>query len=170
VRGRLRPVAWTLVLVAAIAALAVVGLASKHSPAVGRPAPPLPSEHLAGPPVPSFGAGGDSKILVFWASWCEPCAQEAPAVQRVSQSRLGRGRVIGVDWNDALSGARSFIKAHAWTFPNVRDGEGTVGSAYRLIGLPTTFVVDSHGHIRAMLSGPQSEASLRRALGSSALS
>jgi thiol-disulfide isomerase/thioredoxin len=120
--------------------------------------------------VPSFGAGGDSKILVFWASWCEPCAQEAPAVQRVSQSRLGRDRVIGVDWNDALSGARSFIKAHGWTFPNVRDGEGTVGSAYRLIGLPTTFVVDSHGRIRAMLSGPQSEASLRRALGSSARS
>jgi thiol-disulfide isomerase/thioredoxin len=152
----------------AIAVLAVVGLASKHSRAAGRHAPALPSEHLAGPPVPSFGAGGQSKIVVFWASWCEPCAQEAPAVQHISQSAIGRGRVIGVDWNDALSGARSFIKAHSWTFPNVRDGEGTVGSAYRLIGLPTTFIVDSHARIRAMLSGPQSEASLRRALRMSA--
>jgi thiol-disulfide isomerase/thioredoxin len=155
---------------AAIAGLAIVGLASKHSPPAGRPAPSLPGEHLSGPPVPAFGAGGQSKIVVFWASWCEPCAQEAPGVQRVSQSAIGHGRVIGVDWNDALSGARSFIKAHSWTFPNVRDGEGTVGSAYRLIGLPTTFIVDSRGRIRAMLSGPQSEASLMRALGTSARS
>ncbi|HWX97958.1 MAG TPA: TlpA disulfide reductase family protein [Solirubrobacteraceae bacterium] len=164
-RGRLRPAAWGLAVLAAIALLAIVGLASKHSPAAGRPAPSLPTEHLAGPPVPSFNAGGRSKIVVFWASWCEPCVQEAPAVRRVSQSATGRGRVIGVDWNDSLSGARSFIKSQSWTFPNVRDGEGTVGSAYRLIGLPTTFIVDSHGHIRAMLSGPQSEGSLTRALG-----
>jgi thiol-disulfide isomerase/thioredoxin len=168
VRGRLRPVAWTLAVIAALAVLAIVGLASKHSPAAGRPAPPLPKEHLSGPSIPSFGAGGHSKIVVFWASWCEPCAQEAPAVQRVSQSAIGRGRVIGVDWNDGLPGARSFIRGHSWTFPNVRDGEGTVGSAYRLIGLPSTFVVDAHGRIRSMLSGPQSEASLVRALGAGA--
>jgi thiol-disulfide isomerase/thioredoxin len=168
VRGRLRPVAWALAVLAAIAVLAIVGLASKHSPAAGRPAPALPKEHLSGPSTPSFGAGGHSKIVVFWASWCEPCAQEAPAVQRVAQSAIGRGRVIGVDWNDGLPGARSFIRDHSWTFPNVRDGEGTVGSAYRLIGLPTTFVVDADGRIRSMLSGPQSEASLVRALGASA--
>jgi thiol-disulfide isomerase/thioredoxin len=167
-RGRLRHVVGTVAGLAAIAALAIVGLASKHASAAGRRAPALPTEHLSGPPVPPFGVGGHSKLVVFWASWCEPCAQEASAVQRVAQSATGRGRVIGVDWNDALSGARSFVKGHAWTFPNVRDGEGTVGSAYRLIGLPTTFIVDSQGRIRAMLSGPQNEASLVRALGANA--
>jgi thiol-disulfide isomerase/thioredoxin len=161
---RLRPLAWTLALLAIVVVLAVVGLTSTRS-SVGRPAPALPSEHLAGPPAPSLSAGGQSKVVVFWASWCEPCAQEAPAVERVSNSAIGRGRVIGVDWSDALGGARSFIRAHSWTFPNVRDGEGTVGNAYRLPGLPTTFVVDSHGRIRAMLRGPQDEASFVRALG-----
>jgi thiol-disulfide isomerase/thioredoxin len=149
---------------AAVAVLTVVGLASKRSPAAGRPAPALPGEHLAGPPAPPFAASGRSKVVVFWASWCEPCAQEARAVQKVAQSPAGQGRVIGVDWNDGLSGARSFIRTHAWTFANVRDGEGTVGSAYRLTGLPTTFVVDANGRIRATLVGPQSEASLTRAL------
>ena len=85
-------------------------------------------------------------------------------MQRVSESAIGRGRIIGVNWNDALSGARSFIKTHSWTFANVRDGEGTVGSAYRLTGLPTSFVVDANGRVRATLVGPQSEASLTRAL------
>jgi thiol-disulfide isomerase/thioredoxin len=165
---RLRPLAWTLAALGAIAVLAIVGLASKRSSAGGRPAPALPTERLAGPPVPSFAANGHSKLVVFWASWCDPCAQEAPAVQRVSQSAIGRGRVIGVDWNDGLAGARSFVKAHSWTFANVRDGEGTVGSAYRLTGLPTTFVVGANGRIRATLVGPQSESSLIRALGTGA--
>jgi thiol-disulfide isomerase/thioredoxin len=162
---RLRALAWTLAVLAIVVVLAVVGLTSTRSSAAGRPAPALPSEHLAGPPAPPLSAGGQSKIVVFWASWCGPCAQEAPAVERVSKSAIGRGRVIGVDWSDALSGAQSFIRGHSWTFPNLRDGEGTVGNAYRLLGLPTTFVVDSHGRIRAMLRGPQDEASLVRALG-----
>jgi thiol-disulfide isomerase/thioredoxin len=157
-------IAWTLLLAGAIAALAVVGLASNGKSAAGRPAPALPREHLAGPPAPSFASNGRSKVVVFWASWCDPCAAEARAVQRVSESPVGRGRVIGVNWNDALSGARSFIRTHSWTFANVRDGEGTVGSAYRLTGLPTSFVVDANGRIRATLVGPQSEASLTRAL------
>jgi thiol-disulfide isomerase/thioredoxin len=126
----------------------------------------LPREHLAGPTLPPL-ADGRSKLVVFWASWCDPCAQEARAVERLSQSRAGRGRIIGVDWNDGLSGARSFVQAHSWSFPNVRDAEGTVGSAYRLTGLPTTFVIDGRGRIRATLRGPQDEASLSRALGSS---
>ena len=71
---------------------------------------------------------------------------------------------MGVNWSDGLSGARGFISRYHWTFPNVRDGEGTVGNAYRLTGLPTTFVLDGHGHIAAVLRGPQDQASLARAL------
>ena len=71
---------------------------------------------------------------------------------------------MGVDWSDALSGARAFIRRYSWTFPNVRDAEGTVGNAYRLTGLPTTFVLDAHGRIRAVLRGPQNERSLQTAL------
>ena len=74
--------------------------------------------------------------------------------------------MVGVDWSDALSGARSFIRRYAWTFPNLRDAEGTVGNEYHLTGLPTTFVLDAHGRIRAVLRGPQDEASLGRALAS----
>jgi thiol-disulfide isomerase/thioredoxin len=161
---RLRLLIWALVIAGAVAALAVVGLASDRSSATLRHAPALPREQLAGPPAPAVDSGGRSKLLVFWASWCDPCAQEAPAIERFSRSPEGQGRVIGVDWNDGLSGARAFIRSHAWTFTNVRDAEGTVGSAYRLTGLPTTFAVDAHGRIRAMLRGPQDQALLARAL------
>jgi cytochrome c biogenesis protein CcmG/thiol:disulfide interchange protein DsbE len=102
-------------------------------------------------------------LVTFWASWCGPCAREASALERFSLSPSGRGRLVGVDWSDALSGARAFIRHYGWTFSNVRDGEGTVGNDYRVAGLPTTFVVDPSGHILAVLRGPQDVASLARA-------
>jgi thiol-disulfide isomerase/thioredoxin len=163
----LRLLGWTLG-TAALAALVVFGLASDRSSSAGRRAPALPREHLVGPPVTLAsllsGAGGRPAIVVFWASWCGPCVREAPALERFSRSPAGHGRMVGVDWSDGLSGARSFIRHYSWTFPNVRDSEGTVGNAYHLTGLPTTFVLDGHGRIQAMLRGPQDEASLGRAL------
>jgi thiol-disulfide isomerase/thioredoxin len=161
-----RLLGWTLLAAAAIAALSVFGLAS-HS-ASGRRAPQLPHEQLAGSAqtLSSLLAGthGRPVAVVFWASWCGPCSHEAPALERFAQSPAGRGRIIGVDWSDELSGARTFIRHYSWSFPNVRDAEGTVGNAYRLPGLPTTFIVDRHGRIRTMLRGPQTESSLRSAL------
>lgn len=166
---RRRLLGWTLAASAALAALIVFGLASHSSS--GRRAPALPQERLSGSRVTLASllasAGGRPALVVFWASWCGPCAREAPALERFSQSAAGRGRIAGVDWSDGLSGARSFIRHYRWTFPNVRDGEGTVGNEYRLTGLPTTFVIDADGRIRAVLRGPQSEASLERALAGS---
>ncbi|HEX7609792.1 MAG TPA: TlpA disulfide reductase family protein [Solirubrobacteraceae bacterium] len=164
---RLRLLGLALLAAAAVAALAVFGLASSGS-ASGRAAPALPSEHLAGAHVTLPGllatAGGRPSLVVFWASWCGPCEREAAALQSFSQSPEGRGRVVGVNWSDALAGARAFIRRYGWTFPNVRDAEGIVGNAYRLTGLPTTFVLDGRGRIARVLRGPQDEASLARAL------
>lgn len=145
----------------AVAALAGFGLAATRSGPVGRPAPPLPRERLSGPPAQ---IAGHPALVVFWASWCGPCAQEAPALQRFSQSASGRGRVVGVNSSDTLADARGFVRRYAWTFANVRDADGAAGSDYRIATLPTSFVLDSRGHIRAELRGPQHEASLRAAL------
>lgn len=166
---RPRPLIWMPVIVA-VAALVVFGLASSRSGSVGRKAPALPREHLAGPPVTLAQvlstAHGHATLVTFWASWCGPCAREAGALERFSHSPSGHGRLVGVDWSDGLPGARSFIAQHSWSFPNVRDGEGIVGNDYRLTGLPTTFVLDPSGRIRAALRGPQDAGSLERAMAS----
>lgn len=157
-----------LLTMAAIVALIVFGLSSSHTG--GRLAPALPSEQLAGPPTTLARllatAHGRASLITFWASWCEPCAREAPALERFAASPAGRGRLVGVDWSDASSGARAFVGRHGWTFAVLRDAEGTVGNDYRLSGLPTTFVLDASGRIRSVLRGPQTSATLARAMAS----
>lgn len=165
---RRRVLGLSLLAMVAIAALAVFGLRSEKTPAHGTKAPELPHEVLVGGPVSISslvaGAHGRPTLVLFWASWCGPCKREAPAIERFSRSSEGTGRIVGVNWSDGLSGARSFIAGYHWSFPNVRDAEGTVGNDYKLIGLPTTYVLNSSGHITASLRGPQTPATLSGAL------
>jgi thiol-disulfide isomerase/thioredoxin len=166
--SRSRLLVSSILAAAAVAGLLVFGLSSSGSGRVGRKAPRLPREQLAGPATTLrevlASAHGRATLVTFWASWCGPCTREAGALERFSQSSSGKGRLIGVDWSDGLSNARAFVAKHGWTFPVLRDAEGTVGNDYRLTGLPTTFVLDGEGRIRAELRGPQTQATLARAM------
>ena len=72
---------------------------------------------------------------------------------------------MGVDWSDARSAAPArSCAATRWTFPNLRDAEGMVGNEYSMTDLPTTFIVNGHERIAAVLRGPQTQSSLREAL------
>jgi len=164
--GRGRLLGWATLAVVLAVGLAI-GLSGKGGP-TERIAPALPRERLAGPPTTlatlRSTAHGRPALVVFWASWCEPCRHEAAAVERFARSTAGRGRVVGVDWSDEAQSARRFVRRYRWSFPNLRDGEGTDGYAYGLTVLPTTFVVGADGRIEATLRGPQTEQTLGRAL------
>jgi cytochrome c biogenesis protein CcmG/thiol:disulfide interchange protein DsbE len=163
---RRRLLAWAVA--AAVLALVLAFGLSVRGTSGGRVAPALPREPLAGAAVTlatlRATAGRRPALVVFWASWCEPCRHEAPAVERFARSPAGRGRVVGVDWSDEAQSARRFIGKYRWSFPNLRDGEGTVGYAYGLTGLPTTYVIGADGRIEATLRGPQTEQTLGHAL------
>jgi cytochrome c biogenesis protein CcmG, thiol:disulfide interchange protein DsbE len=168
-RSRVSPrtlLVWA-VAVAVVVVLAVVGLASSGG-RNGRLAPALPKEHLSGSKVTLAALRGRPAIVSFWASWCGPCEQEAPALERFSRSLNGRAALVGVNWEDlSVGNARSFIRRYGWTFPNLRDPDGTVGREYGIATfLPTTFVLDSAGRLRMALHGPQTAQTLGKALAS----
>jgi cytochrome c biogenesis protein CcmG, thiol:disulfide interchange protein DsbE len=159
-----RLLAWAAVL-GIVAVLAVVGLASSGG-RTGRKAPPLPTERLSGAPVTVASLRGRPAFVNFWASWCGPCETEAPSLERFSRSLAGRATVVGVNWEDlSHANALAFIRRYGWSFPNLRDPDGTVGRRYGITTfLPTTFVLDSSGQLRLALHGPQTEQSLSEAL------
>jgi cytochrome c biogenesis protein CcmG/thiol:disulfide interchange protein DsbE len=130
----------------------------------GQPAYPLPTKVLQGPPVTLADLKGKPALINFWASWCEPCREEAPEVAHLSRSLHGRAVVVGVDYTDREGGARSFLRRYGWTFPVLADPNGVYGAHYGFSGLPTTIVLDSRGRIAATLRGPQSVSSFRHAL------
>jgi cytochrome c biogenesis protein CcmG/thiol:disulfide interchange protein DsbE len=167
-RRLLLAAAWTLAL-AALAVLLVFGLAGRGA-GTSRPAPALPKQALVGrPPTLAELLGAPharhAALVVFWASWCEPCQQEAPAVERFARSVAGRGRIAGVDYAESEAAApRAFVRRYSWTFPTLRDTDGQAGEAYDLGHLPSTYAIDARGRIVDVLVGPQTAGSLTRAL------
>ena len=153
-------------------ALVVVGgvvaveIATSGGGPSSRPAPALPTHVLSGHRVDLASLRGRPALVNFWASWCGPCKQEAPELRRFDRGIGDRAALVGVDWNDSEQNARAFIAQSHWSYPVLRDPSGAVGNAYGLTGLPTTFVLDPSGNIVQTLPGPQTVASLRRALGS----
>jgi cytochrome c biogenesis protein CcmG/thiol:disulfide interchange protein DsbE len=155
-----------LLSVGAVAVLVVAEIATSGSETGKRAAPALPSQVLRGPRVDLASLRGKPALVNFWASWCAPCKQEAPELERLARSRHGQARLVGVDWNDTTANATAFVRQQGLTYPILRDGSSEVGRRFGLTGLPTTFVLDSHGRIAEVLLGPQTESSLREALGS----
>jgi cytochrome c biogenesis protein CcmG/thiol:disulfide interchange protein DsbE len=159
--------------VPAVAAVLVVGLIafevlSSGSSGKAKPAPPLPSAVLQAPRATLATLRGKPALINFWASWCDPCRQEAPELERFDRSLHGAGRLVGVDYTDRAGSARSFIHKYGWTFPVLSDPNGTYGARYAFSGLPTTVVLDSRGRIVETLRGPQTVADLQGALESAA--
>jgi cytochrome c biogenesis protein CcmG/thiol:disulfide interchange protein DsbE len=98
-------------------------------------------------------------ILNVWASWCPPCAAEAPLLERWYRriAPLG-GTVVGVDTFDTTSDARSFIRRLHLTYPMLRDAGGQVKNAFGVIGFPESFVIDRRGRVAALQRGPVDDA------------
>jgi thiol-disulfide isomerase/thioredoxin len=153
---------WVGLAVAVAAVVVGAELLSGHSDTGAVGAPALPTAVLQPPRATLAGLRGKPALVDFWASWCGPCAEEAPQLQRAARSLRGRGRIVAVDWDDDGSDARAFIQRHGWTFPVLADPDGAVGERYGIGGLPTAFVLDPAGRIVATLRGPQTAAGLRQ--------
>ena len=97
---------------------------------------------------------GKAVVLNFWASWCIPCKDEAPVLERTWRENRDRGLlVVGVDWHDFRTDARRFMRRFGLTFPVVDDGSGAIGDRYGVRGVPETFVVDRRGRVVEAIIG-----------------
>jgi cytochrome c biogenesis protein CcmG/thiol:disulfide interchange protein DsbE len=91
---------------------------------------------------------GKAVVLNFWASWCAPCRDEAPALERAWDAYRKRGVVIvGVDQEDLTTDARTFARKYGMTYPLVHDGPGRLEGTYGLTGRPETFFINRNGKL-----------------------
>ena len=108
---------------------------------------------------------GTVVVLNYWASWCTPCRQESPLLERW-QRRLAKrgGTVVGIDSLDVTADARAFVREFGLTYPMLRDRDGETQRRFGVSGYPETLIVDRDGRIAALQRGPVDDAFLRRSV------
>jgi cytochrome c biogenesis protein CcmG/thiol:disulfide interchange protein DsbE len=115
----------------------------------------LTLEELRGVPV----------MLNFWASWCIPCREEAPRLQR-GWERWGKRGVLflGLDMQDLPEDARDFLREFRITYPTIRDKGKEVSVRYGATGIPETYFITARGRVVAHAIGAMSSEQLNRGI------
>lgn len=144
--------------VLAVVGLLVYGLVSKGSSrvAVGERAPSTSLPQLEGGGDGSLAQYEGRWVLVnFWASWCIPCKQEAPALEEFQRQHGGpKFTVLGIDTRDLTDDGREFARRYGLSYPQLRDGDGGAAHGFGTTGVPENFLVDPTGTVRWLLPGP----------------
>ncbi len=143
-----------------------IGFAS--SPLLDKPAPDfsLPILNGNGSKLHLANLKGKVVMVNFWASWCEPCQQEAPALQRVWTTWQAKGVVlVGVDGPESESAALNFVHQYGSTYTSVRDTvDGATAIGYGATANPETFFLNQDGVVVARWIGPINEQNVQTEL------
>jgi cytochrome c biogenesis protein CcmG, thiol:disulfide interchange protein DsbE len=122
-----------------------------------RVAAPLASLQVLGGEGKRSLAEFDGKVVVlnFWASWCPPCVDELPLLERTQRRLETRdATVLGINYKDIPEDALDFTRRFKLTYPNLRDRDGEYAQRYGARAFPETFVIDRRGRIAALRRGP----------------
>jgi cytochrome c biogenesis protein CcmG, thiol:disulfide interchange protein DsbE len=158
--------------VLALVALLAYGLSSNKqtessgSSLVNTVAPMPLLSTLDGPSKSSLAAyRGKVVLLNYWASWCGPCRQEAPLLQRWQQRMQQHGgTVLGIDVLDVTGDARGFVRKYGLTYPILRDGSGSSQAALGILAYPESFVIGRDGRIAAARRGVVDDQFMRQSV------
>ena len=120
----------------------------------GEVAPYFAMKDLTGRNVSRDDLEGKATVLCFWASWCEPCIKELPALERLHSILSSRGgRVIGIGIDDSRKNLAKIIAKEGVTFPVLLDESGLAKQRYQVKGVPETFLLNSRNRIVALVGG-----------------
>jgi cytochrome c biogenesis protein CcmG/thiol:disulfide interchange protein DsbE len=119
------------------------------------PAPPLRGRTLDGATFDLFTLRGKVVLVNVWASWCDPCRQELPALAGAQRRWSGQGLVVaGIDMRDnAESAHRLLAELGVTNLTSVADPQGTTAVSWGARGVPETFLVDRSGQVRWWAQG-----------------
>jgi len=147
--------------VCAVVGLLAFGLLSKGEAkvAVGDPAPDRELPVLGGPGTGSIAEYRGRWVLVnLWASWCDPCREEAPVLDDFARRYGKRGvTVLGIDVQDNSDDALAFLRRYEVRYPQLRSVGDERSDAFGSTGVPENFLVDPRGRLALIWRGPVDE-------------
>ena len=126
----------------------------EFSTAGGQPAIPLVLDRLDGTPLDLASLKGQVVLLSFWATWCEGCREEIPALNRLQeQFKPGRLRVLGVNVAEGKPRIAEFMEHIPIHYTVLRDVDSVAQKSWHIRVMPNTFLLDRNGMLRYQLVG-----------------
>ena len=160
--GRL-PV-WVRVLAFVILAAFLIAIAfglrrsSQGAVVVGQRIPPVRVTTFDNLTLNTTDTGLSGKVILinFWASWCNPCASEAAVLEQAWEQYQPGGKVVflGIDYVDTEPEARAYLTKYGVTYPNGPDLGTVASTAFRITGVPETYIIDRQGKLAYKQIGP----------------
>ncbi|PZN06264.1 MAG: alkyl hydroperoxide reductase [Bacillota bacterium] len=126
--------------------------------AVGTPAPDFELQDVTGRTVRLSDYRGKVVFLNFWATWCPPCREEMPEIQRLVDKGVPDLVVLGVNTSDPATPAevKAFMERNGFTWRVPYDAGSRVARIYRVVYLPTSYFIGPDGIVWAKYIGPMS--------------
>jgi peroxiredoxin len=120
----------------------------------GNRAPDFQLETLDGQKVSLEDYRGKVVLLNFWATWCDPCKDEIPALEAAYRARQADGFVVlGVNFQESAKEIEPFAEKMDMSYPILLDTNGQVMKTFRAVGLPVSLLIDREGVIQVRHTG-----------------
>jgi len=147
-------------LTAVLAILLVLGIVitacpnEAPAPEVGKRAPDFELDALDGQSIALSGLKGTPVLVNFWATWCGPCTYEMPFLQQVYEDWPEEELVLlAINIQEGSSKVSQFMQSQGFSFPVLLDSQAAVAQQYSVMGIPSTFFIDSDGVIQEIKVG-----------------
>ncbi len=125
-----------------------------HAVGIKEEAPDFTLKSLQGSNLRLDEYRGEVVLINFWASWCGPCRQEMPLLDRIHQRYEDAGfAVLGINVEGKLEAAKEIAEQTHVTFPLLIDKDQTVSELYNLEAMPSSVIVDRDGVVRYIHRG-----------------
>jgi cytochrome c biogenesis protein CcmG/thiol:disulfide interchange protein DsbE len=141
------------------------GNATNAAPAIGQPAPDFTAQTADGKAFRLSDLKGQPVWLTFGASWCQACRAENPDIQATYDKVKASGvQVVQVYMAESAATVNDYAGRVGLTYLKVPDPDQRLADAYRILGIPTHYFIDSSGVLRAMKIGSLDPAAMEQAL------
>jgi len=143
------------------------GDSGTESPLVGKPAPDFELELVGGKRFHLADSKGNVVVLDFWATWCGPCLQAMPQVERATAEFKDKNvRLVAVNLQETAAQVTALLERQKLTLTVALDRDGVVADKYKAVAIPQTVIIDRDGKVARLFvgGGPHLEDQLRDAL------
>jgi peroxiredoxin len=136
------------------AAFLALRLRSPRPVDIGERAPDFTLPTLTQGPLSLHDFGRQVVVLNFWATWCPPCVEETPSLEKFAeQMRLQGVAVMGVSVDQDVAALQTFAAQQHLSFPILRDPNQSVANRYGTFQFPETYIIDQEGRVAEKLIG-----------------